>query len=129
VTPAPSVQVVPAARVEAGPSSGGLSREEAISNRLAGSEGIFMGTSRIAPGSESSAHVHTNCESALFVVAGAGSIQAGPRLEARLEFRQGDFIYVPRGAPHSVRNDGDTELLFVVARNTQTEEVADYTPA
>lgn len=115
---------------EIGPSvsSGQMSRRAAISAQLAGSEGIFMGTARVPPGLRSSAHVHTNCESALYVVSGRGHFLAGARLERTLPLRAGDFIYVPPAAPHVVVNDGDDDLVLVVARNTQEEQVAEYDP-
>lgn len=40
----------------------------------------------------------------------------------------GDFTYVPADAPHVVVNDGDVDLLLVVARTAQEERVAEYDP-
>ena len=87
-----------------------------------------MGTARVPPGLRSSAHVHTNCESALYVVAGRGKFLTGQHLERSLEVAEGDFIYVPPGAPHVVVNDHKEDLLLVVARNTQEEQVTEYDP-
>ncbi len=109
--------------------SGGMSRAEAISAETVGSDGIFMGVSRVPPGLRSSAHVHTNCESALYVASGQGRFLVGPRVDRALEVRAGDHIYVPPNAPHVVVNDGDAEMVIIVARNTQVERVQEYDPA
>ncbi|MHB8669533.1 MAG: cupin domain-containing protein [Acidimicrobiales bacterium] len=108
--------------------SGGMSRLAAVSAELAGSEGIFMGSSRVPPGLRSSPHVHLNCESALYVASGRGRFLVGAHLERALEVEEGDFLYVPPGAPHVVVNDSDADLVLVVARNTQEERVQEYDP-
>jgi uncharacterized RmlC-like cupin family protein len=45
-----------------------------------------------------------------------------------LPIEPGDFIYVPADAPHAVVNDSDVDLVIVVSRNTQVEQVAPYDP-
>jgi uncharacterized RmlC-like cupin family protein len=79
-----------------GPSSGGMERREGVSHLLTGSTGIFMGTSKVPPGLRSSAHVHTNCESALYVLSGRGRFLTGRHLERSLDIAKGDFIYFRR---------------------------------
>ena len=108
--------------------SGGMARLAAVSAELMGSVGIFMGSSRVPPGMRSSPHVHLNCESALYVASGRGQFLVGDHLERVLEIEEGDFLYVPPGAPHVVVNDGDADLVLVVARNTQEERVQEYDP-
>lgn len=124
----PSIRVLKADQLAAGVASGGMFRLAAISTDQAGSQGIFMGVSRVPPGLRSSAHVHTNCESALYVVSGGGRFLVGPHLERTLDVVAGDFIYVPPNAPHSVVNDGLEDLVLIVSRNTQEERVAEYDP-
>jgi len=124
----PSIRVLKADQLAAGVTSGGMFRLAAISADQAGSEGIFMGAARVPPGLRSSAHIHTNCESALYVVSGRGRFLAGQHLEQALEVVAGDFIYVPPNAPHAVVNDGAEDLVLVVARNTQEERVVEYDP-
>ena len=87
-----------------------------------------MGLSRVPAGQQSSGHVHTNCESALYVVAGRGRFMVGPRLDQGLAVEPGDFIHIPPNAPHAVVNDGGDDLVLVVARNAQVEQVRDYQP-
>ncbi|MGH9036385.1 MAG: cupin domain-containing protein, partial [Acidimicrobiia bacterium] len=126
--PLAEVRVLKRAELVGGVPSGGMVRLAAISAETVGSEGIFMGLARVSPGLRSSPHVHTNCESALYVASGRGRLLVGPRLERSLEVEAGDFIYVPPDAPHVVVNDGDVDLLLVIARTTQEERVADHDP-
>ena len=76
----PSIRVLKGDQLAVSLASGGMSRFAAISADLAGSEGIFMGSARVPPGLRSSAHVHTNCESALYVVSGHGRFLIGLHL-------------------------------------------------
>ena len=115
-------------RVTQGESSGAMTRLGAISADTVGSEGIFMGVSRLPPGMRSSAHLHTNCESSLYVSSGRGRFLTGPRLERATVIEPGDFIFVPPNAPHAVTNDGDADLVFIVARTAQREQVDEYDP-
>jgi uncharacterized RmlC-like cupin family protein len=122
------IAVVKRDEVTQGESSGAMTRLGAISADTVGSEGIFMGVSRLLPGMRSSSHVHTNCESSLYVSSGRGRFLTGPRLERAMSIEPGDFIFVPPNAPHAVSNDGDVELVFIVARTAQRELVEEYDP-
>ncbi len=114
--------------LEAAVASGGMARQAAVAAHLVGAEGIYMGLSRIPVGLRSSPHVHTNCESALYVASGRGRFVTGAHLDRSLNIAMGDFIYVPPDAPHVVINDDDVELVLIIARNTQEEIVAEYDP-
>jgi adenylate cyclase len=122
------VRVLKRGQLAGGVTSGGMVRLAAISAEMVGSRGIFMGLARVPPGLRSSAHVHTNCESALYAASGRGRFLVGERLEHAFQVGPGDFIYVPPDAPHVVVNDGDVDLLLVVSRDTQEERVAEYDP-
>ncbi len=122
------IAVVKRVQVTQGESSGAMTRLGAISADSVGSEGIFMGISRLPPGMRSTSHVHTNCESSLYVSAGRGRFLTGPRLDRAMLIEPGDFIFVPPDAPHVVANDGDVDLVFIVARNAQREHVEEYDP-
>ena len=115
-------------QVTQGESSGAMTRLGAISADSVGSEGLFMGVSRLPPGQRSSSHLHTNCESSLYVSAGRGRFLSGPRLDHIETIEQGDFIFVPPNAPHAVANDGDVDLVLIVARTAQHELVEAYEP-
>ena len=122
------IAVVRREQVIQGESSGAMMRQSAISADTVGSEGIFMGLSRLPPGMRSTSHYHTNCESSLYVLSGQGRFLTGPRLDRANPIEPGDFIFVPPNAPHTVINNGDVELVFIVARSAQRELVKDYDP-
>jgi len=125
---ADEISVVRRDQLQAGVTSGGMTRAAAISADTVGSERIFMGISRLPPGLRSSAHIHTNCESALYVASGRGRFLVGPKVDHAIPVEPGDCIHVPPNAPHVVVNDGDVELVLIVARNTQLERVQEYDP-
>jgi uncharacterized RmlC-like cupin family protein len=122
------IAVVKRDQVSQGESSGAMTRLGAISADTVGSEGLFMGVSRLPPGMRSTSHVHTNCESSLYVSSGRGRFLTGRRLEQAMPIEPGDFIFVPPNAPHAVANDGDVDLVLIVARTAQRELVEEYDP-
>jgi uncharacterized RmlC-like cupin family protein len=125
---APEVRLITPDELVSGIPSGAMTRLDAVSAATCGASGIFTVLSRIAPGGRGSAHVHTNCESSIYVVSGEGRMLAGDRLESSLPLRPGTFLFVPPGAPHAPVNDGGEDLVLVVSRNAAEEEVEDYTP-
>jgi uncharacterized RmlC-like cupin family protein len=122
------IAVVKRDQITQGESSGAMTRLGAISADTVGSQGIFMGISRLPPGMRSTSHFHTNCESSLYVSSGRGRFLTGARLDRAALIEPGDFIFVPPNAPHAVANDGDVDLVFIVARTAQREHVEDYDP-
>jgi len=120
------ISVVRRDQLQAGVTSGGMTRAAAISADTVGSKQIFMGISRLPPGLRSSAHIHTNCESALYVASGRRRFLVGPKVDHAIAIEPGDCIHVPPNAPQVVVNDGDVELVLIVARNTQVERVQEY---
>ena len=106
--------------------SGGMTRAAGVSMALVGAEGIHMAIATIPPGHRSSPHVHTNCESALYVLSGHGRFLIGDDLSEALDFGPGDCLYVPPGAPHAPVNDGDEHIELVVVRNALVEIVEEY---
>ena len=109
-------------------SSGEMTRVAGVSEALSGATGIHMATAIIQPGCSSSAHVHLNCESAIYVVNGHGKFVVGENLDQIIEFAPGDYLFVPPGAPHQPVNDGDEPIELLVARNTPVEIVREYSP-
>jgi uncharacterized RmlC-like cupin family protein len=87
---------------------------DAISRLTVGSEGIFMAKYTVPPGAHSDLHLHTNCETAVYVVCGRGYAYAGEGMDEYLETGPGDFVYIPAG--------GDP-LEYIVTRNTPEEIV------
>jgi adenylate cyclase len=103
-----------------------MSRAMAIAGETVGSTAIFTVLSRLPPGLRSSPHIHTNCESSIYVASGQGRMLIGANLDRALLIQPGDFLFVPPGAPHVVVNDGDGDLVLVVSRNTSEERVEEY---
>jgi uncharacterized RmlC-like cupin family protein len=120
------VQLVSRDNLGAGEPSGAMSRATAIAADTCGSTAIFTVLSRLAPGLRSSPHIHTNCESSIYVASGQGRVLTGTHLDHELVIRPGDFLFVPPGAPHVVVNEGDDDIVLVVSRNTAEEHVEDY---
>ena len=107
--------------------SGSMTRLAGVSNSLGGAEGIHLAIASIPPSQRSQAHVHTNCESALYIIKGDGYFLVGEKLDEILPFTTGDFIFVPPGAPHQPVNGSDTESVeMIVARNAPVELVDEY---
>ncbi len=107
--------------------SGAMIRVTGVSGTLTGAEGIHLALSTVPPAAHASAHVHTNCESALYVLSGGGYLLTGADLAESLRFGLGDFIYVPPDAPHEMVNDSsDTPIVLVVARNAPEEITVPY---
>jgi len=108
--------------------SGAMTRIAGVSESLTGATGIHLATATIPAGCASGAHVHLNCESAIYVMHGHGKFMVGEKLDQAIEFGPGDYLFVPPGAPHQPVNDGDETIEMVVARNAAVEIVEEYKP-
>ncbi len=106
--------------------SGAMTRVAGVSEALAGAKGIHLAVATIPPGQRSSAHWHTNCESAIYILRGKGRFLVGETLERELAFAAGAFIDGPGEAPHQPVNEGAEPVEMVVARNTPVELVREY---
>ena len=87
---------------------------------------VALREATIPAGCASGAHVHLNCESALYIIQGHGKFMVGEKLDQAIEFGPGDYLFVPPGAPHQPVNDGTEAIEMVVARNTPVEIVEEY---
>ena len=106
--------------------SGAMTRIAGVSESLTGATGIHLATATIPPGCASSAHIHLNCESALYIIHGHGTFMVGENLDQAIAFGPGDYLFVPPGAPHQPVNNGNETIAMIVARNTPVEIVEDY---
>ncbi|MBX5491789.1 MAG: cupin domain-containing protein [Chloroflexi bacterium] len=98
----------------------GIQRFEAISSRMAGARGIWMGYSVLPPGEKTGAHHHGESETALYMLRGKGRFLVGERLDQELVAEAGDFLYIPPHTVHVEENASDTEPAeMIVARSTQ----------
>ncbi|MCH8116009.1 MAG: cupin domain-containing protein [Chloroflexi bacterium] len=106
--------------------SGPMTRLAGVSELLTGSTGIHMAVATVPPGRCSTAHYHTNCESAIYIVSGNGLFLSGRELETEQAISAGDFIFVPPDANHQPVNTSDTDdLVLIVARNAPVELVVE----
>ena len=97
---------------------------DAVTQKTVGSQGIFMSQHRVPPDAHSSLHMHTNCESVVYVLRGRGYSYSGEAMDDYVEGGPGDFAYIPANLAHVVRCPADCEPLeYVVARNAPEEIV------
>jgi uncharacterized RmlC-like cupin family protein len=122
----PDVRIIHPDQRETEIASGAMTRIAGVSESLTGATGIHLATATIPPGCASSAHIHLNCESALYIISGRGKFMVGEDLKTAIDFGPGDYLFVPPGAPHQPVNDGDEVIEMVVARNTPVEIVEEY---
>ena len=105
-------------------SSGDMTRIAGVAKETSNSKNIHLAIAEIPPSKSSSPHLHLNCESAIYVLAGEGIFVSGKKLDKHNKIKAGDFIYVPADAPHKPINiSNKNPLLLLVARNQPTEIV------
>lgn len=97
----------------------GLTRLEAVSERLTSSRDLWMGRSVLDPGLRTGVHHHGDSETALYVVSGVGRWWIGDRLDDPIEAGPGDFLFIPPNVVHWEENASDSEPVdMIVARST-----------
>jgi uncharacterized RmlC-like cupin family protein len=102
----------------------GVLGADAISNQTTGSEGLFMSKYRVPPGAHSDLHLHTNCETAVYVLSGRAYAFVGEDLGDYIEAGPGDFVYIPANLAHVVGcPEGSEPLEYIVSRNAPEEVV------
>jgi uncharacterized RmlC-like cupin family protein len=96
---------------------------EGISAQNVGARSLCMNLLRVPPGGQSSAHLHEAHESVAYVISGEGEMFHGAGLREHMTFGPGDFVYIPPGSPHVVRNTSATEpLIGILARTDPNEQ-------
>jgi uncharacterized RmlC-like cupin family protein len=96
---------------------------EGVSAQSAGSGALCLTLLTVPPGGQSAAHLHAAHESAAYVISGRGEMFHGAGLRRHMTFGPGDFVYIPAGSPHVVRNTSATEpLVGVLARTDPAEQ-------
>lgn len=102
----------------------GMERLAAIAADTVGSQGLWAGVATMAPGAQSGAHHHGDCESVIYVLSGRIHFRFGERLEESAEAGPGDFIYVPPHVVHQEINASETEAIdSIVVRSSQENVV------
>lgn len=100
----------------------GVTYAAGVSRDTAGSAGLSLQLASLAPGARSRVHQHDAHESAAYVIEGELRMWSGDRLEHEVVAGPGDFVYIPRGVPHIVRNDGEGPAVAVLARTDAGEQ-------
>jgi uncharacterized RmlC-like cupin family protein len=75
----------------------------------------------MAPGVASGAHHHGENETSIYVLSGNPVfIYMAAGVEARIETKPGDYVYVPPFVPHIESNErGQDEAVVIIARSSQ----------
>ena len=98
----------------------GMTRLEAVSGKIVGSEKVWMGQTHVAPGTNSGDHHHGDTETAIYVLSGNPAfVFADGEQEVRLNTEPGDYIFVPPYVPHREENPGTEEAVVIIARSSQ----------
>src|SRR5437763_6610114 len=100
----------------------GLSYFAGISAESAGAQAICLHLLTIPPSGRASAHLHENHETAIYVLSGEGQMWYGERLQEKLVFRGGDFLYIPPGVPHLPANLSPTQCCIALIARTDPNE-------
>jgi uncharacterized RmlC-like cupin family protein len=111
------------------PQTPGMQRVAAVSQLLAGSQGLWAGITVVGPNVSSGIHHHGETETVIYVVSGHAKIRWGDRMQFEADVEPGDFIYVPPFAPHQEINPSpDTPSQWVIVRNSQEPIVVNLEP-
>lgn len=79
----------------------------------------------VAPGTMTTElHRHAHADEFVYVVSGHAVVQLD---EEQYEVGPGDFIGMPANGPaHTMRNSGDTDLVYLIVGNRTSFDVVDY---
>jgi len=102
-----------------------MERSIAISQPTVGSERLYSSIVSTAPGDKTRIHHHGDCETSIYIVAGAARYTWGPTgLEHAMSATAGDFVYIPAGEIHVEENASASEpLIVVLTRNCPDSHV------
>jgi uncharacterized RmlC-like cupin family protein len=96
---------------KAGPSTPGMSRQEAFAT-----DGMWSGLARTEPGMVTGWHHHGEYESVIYVLTGLLRLESGPGGADLVQAAPGDFVYVPKGAVHRESNPSAEPADIIVVR-------------
>ena len=108
------VRVVRPGERRPGPSTTGMTREEAFA-----AEGMWSGTARTEPGMVSGWHHHGDYDTTIYVLSGALRMEFGPGGADTVEAGPGDFVHVPSGVVHREGNPSGEPADLVLVRAGQ----------
>ena len=80
---------------------------------------------RVEPGRESTEyHTHSHDEEWVYILSGRATAEIGDR---KVEVKTGDFMgFVAGSAPHTMRNETDESLVYLVGGTRHHYDVVDY---
>jgi uncharacterized RmlC-like cupin family protein len=94
----------------------GLDYFVGVSRETTGSTRLCLQLVRIPAGARSTAHLHADHDTAVYVLEGEVVTWYGDRLEEHAVSNAGDFVFIPAGLPHLPVNYGAGEAVAVIAR-------------
>ena len=99
----------------------GMVRRAGVCESTVGASKIWMGETHMAPGVVSGAHHHGENETSIYVLSGNPVfIFMANGVEARIETKPGDYVYVPPFVAHIESNElGEDEAVVIIARSSQ----------
>ena len=89
------IQVIHPNQLETEVSSGTMTRLAGVSRGLVGAEGIHLAIATVPPGCQSTAHKHTNCESAIYITKGHGKMNVVNGIKESCDIFFYDTSYIP----------------------------------
>jgi mannose-6-phosphate isomerase-like protein (cupin superfamily) len=81
-----------------------------VSKELVDSEFIVAGLTVFEPGEASAWHNHPDSEELDIIIRGCGTLKDGEDL---VPFKQGEWMFIPKGVFHQHRNTGDEPLWLI----------------
>ena|ERR1051325_11376198 len=70
----------------------------------------YVSLAKLQPGLSYESHEHKDHEEVYYIIKGEGKIKID---RESAKFRDGDVIYIPEKAMHSITNDGETMVEFL----------------
>ena len=120
-----ATRVRPADRSTSTGQNADMERSIAVSADVTGSVGLYSSVVTTAPGGRTRIHHHGECETSIYILAGAADYTWGPTgVEQSMVAGAGDFVYIPAGEIHVEANASATEpLVVVLTRNCPDSHV------
>jgi uncharacterized RmlC-like cupin family protein len=100
----------------------GLTYFRGLTGDTAGARGISMIVATLPDGARAKTHLHEEIETAIYVMEGQAEMFYGARLEERLEFAAGDYVYIPANVPHQVMNRSGAAATALIAHTAADDQ-------
>jgi uncharacterized RmlC-like cupin family protein len=120
-----ATRISPAERLTTVGQHAGMERSIAISRTTVGADGLYTAIVSTAPGDRTRIHHHGDCETSIYILAGAARYTWGATgVEHEMTAGTGDVIYIPAGEIHVEENASTTDpLIVVLSRNCPDSHV------